>query len=96
MLISLLDDRLSKARYSSKISPNMCKIISEEIKDSVKQMNFDRYKIVSNVLIGQRKDQAIFTASRYAWDTNMDTFVSFTFQNEHIFCTATVYGVYSE
>ncbi|XP_076462725.1 dynein light chain Tctex-type 5-like [Babylonia areolata] len=96
MLKSLLEERFSRSRYSPKICANMCKIMGDEIKNRVKQMNFDRYKIVSNVLIGQKKDQAIINCSRCAWDEKLDNFASYTFQNEHIFVTATVFGVYTE
>lgn len=93
LLKNLLEDRLGKMRYSPKICPNMCKILSEEIKQKVKQLNFDRYKIVCNVTIGQKKDQSVVTSSRCVWDDKLDNYASYAFQNEHIFCTAIVFGV---
>ncbi|KAK7495827.1 hypothetical protein BaRGS_00012817 [Batillaria attramentaria] len=96
LLKTVLEEKLEKFRYSPKICPNMCKILSDDIKEKVKQMNFDRYKIVCNVLIGQKKDQGVMTCSRCVWDEKLDNFASYSFQNEHIFCTATVFGVYTE
>lgn len=93
---AVLVERLEKSRYSPKITPNMCKILSDLIKDKVKQLNFDRYKIICNVLIGQKKDQGAMTCSRCAWDERLDNYATYTFQNQHIFCTATVFGVYTE
>ena len=96
MLKTLLEDKMSKFRYSAKICANMCKILGDDIRDRVKHMNFDRYKIVSNVVIGQKKDQAVIACSRCAWDDKLDNYASYTFQNQHIFCTATVFGIYTE
>ncbi|KAL8605866.1 hypothetical protein ACOMHN_040510 [Nucella lapillus] len=96
VLKSMLEDRFSRFRYTPKICANMCKIVGDEIKNRVKLMNFDRYKIVASVVIGQKKDQAIMACSRCAWDEKLDNFASYTFQNEHIFVTATVFGVYCE
>ena len=96
VLKSILEDKMAKFRYSPKICSNMCKILGDEIRDRVKLMNFDRYKIVSHVVIGQKKDQGIVTCSRCAWDEKLDNYASYTFQNEHIFVTATVFGVYNE
>nr|KAG5705907.1 hypothetical protein BaRGS_030797 [Batillaria attramentaria] len=90
LLKTVLEEKLEKFRYSPKICPNMCKILSDDIKEKVKQMNFDRYKIVCNVLIGQKKDQGVMTCSRCVWDEKLDNFASYSFQNEHIFCTATL------
>ncbi|KAL8603554.1 hypothetical protein ACOMHN_052783 [Nucella lapillus] len=96
MLKAVMDEKMSKFHYSARICANMCKVLGDDIKDKVKQMNFDRYKIVSNVVIGQKKEQAVMMCSRCAWDDKLDNFASYTFQNEHIFCTATVFGIYME
>lgn len=96
MLKRVLEQKMDKFRYSARICANMCKILGDDIKEQVKEMNFDRYKIVSNVVIGQKKDQAIIMCSRCAWDEKLDNFASYTFQNEHVFCTAVVFGIYME
>ncbi|ESO94498.1 hypothetical protein LOTGIDRAFT_118384 [Lottia gigantea] len=92
----VLEDRLQTFKYNPKFSANFSKIISDEIKDKVKMLNFDRYKIVANVVIGQKRDVCVLVTSRCAWDDKLDNYVSYTFQNQHIFCTANVFGIYSE
>ncbi|XP_070196136.1 dynein light chain Tctex-type protein 2B-like isoform X2 [Littorina saxatilis] len=91
-----LEDKLGKFRYSPKICANMTKILADDIKAKVKALNFDRYKLVCHVVIGQKKDQAVMTCSRCAWDDKLDNYASYTFQNAHIFCTASVFGIYTE
>ena len=44
-------------------------------------LEFDRYKIVVQVDIGEFKGQGIKIASRALWDTNTDTYASSSFKN---------------
>ena len=74
----------------------MSRVLSDEIKKGVKAMNFDRYKIVCSVIIGEKKGQGVHVTSRCAWDERSDSFATYSFQNDKIFCTATVFGVYNE
>ncbi|GFO42628.1 TCTEX1 domain-containing protein 1-like [Plakobranchus ocellatus] len=93
---TILDSRLERFPYNPKFCANMSRILSDEIKRRVKAMNFDRYKIICSVTIGEQKGQGVHVTSRCAWDEKLDTFATYTFQNEKIFCTATVFGVYNE
>lgn len=74
----------------------MTKVLSEELKDRVKQMGLDRYKLVTNVIMGQRREQGVMITSRCAWDVRLDSYATYTFQNKSLFCTASVYGIYRE
>ncbi len=92
----VLEQRLVGFKYSHKQSPLVSRILSEEIKDRVKRMRYDRYKIVCIVTIGQTKGQGLRVASRCAWDTSLDNLCSYTWRGGSTFCTATVYGLYHE
>ncbi|GFR89671.1 Tctex1 domain-containing protein 1-like [Elysia marginata] len=93
---TVLESRLERFPYNPKFCANMSRMLSDEIKRGVKAMNFDRYKIVCSVIIGEQKGQGVQVTSRCAWDEKVDSFASYSFQNEKIFCTATVFGVYNE
>ncbi|XP_060065151.1 dynein light chain Tctex-type 5-like [Ylistrum balloti] len=92
----VLEDRLCEMKYNPRLCSNMSRLITEEIKDRVKMLKFDRYKIIVIVFIGENKDQGIQIASRCAWDEKVDTFATCNYQNSAIYATATVYGVYNE
>ncbi|XP_069127392.1 dynein light chain Tctex-type 5-like [Argopecten irradians] len=92
----VLSDRLGDIKYSPLVCSNISRLITEEIKDRVKMLKFDRYKIIVIVFIGENKDQGIQISSRCAWDDKVDTFANCTYQNSAIYATATVYGVYNE
>lgn len=92
----IVESRMSGLKYHPKFCPNMCKIISDDIKDSVKKLRFDRYKIVALVHIGEKKDQSTVVASRCAWDQAVDSYATYAMTNATLFCTASVYGIYNE
>ena len=70
------------------------KSLSDVIKSRVKEMNFPRYKIICNVVIGQRQHQAIRFASRCLWNSNLVSCASASYENSTLFAIATVYGLY--
>ena len=74
----------------------MAKVMSEEIKDQVKLLEFDRYKFVCLVTLGEKKNQDLRLTSRCAWDAGLDNSSSYTWQNMNSFCSVTVYGLYHE
>ncbi|XP_045160262.1 dynein light chain Tctex-type 5-like [Mercenaria mercenaria] len=93
---SIIDQRMKGFKYHPKFCSNMCKLLSDEIKDGIKKLKYDRYKIVAVVHIGERKDQSTVVASRCAWDKKLDNFATYTFETPSLFCTASVFGIYNE
>lgn len=92
----VLEDRLSDVDYSPRLCSNISRLISDEIKDRVKALKFDRYKIIVIVFVGENKEHGIQISSRSAWDDKVDTFATSKYQNSAIYATATVYGIYNE
>lgn len=92
----VIDGRLEGMKYSARLTPNINKVLSDEIKDKVKTLKYDRYKIIVVVTIGEKKGQGVMASSRCSWDDKTDNFVSHTFQNKQIFCTCNVFGVFKE
>ena len=74
----------------------MVKTLSHLINKKVKELNFERYKIVTTVTIGQIADQGVRVASRCLMDQETDQFASGSFTNSTLFAVATVYGFYYE
>ena len=82
--------------YSAKKCALVSKVLSEEIKDKVKSLGFERYKLVCLVTLGENKSQGVYVVSRCSWDANQDNYVTYNWKKENIFCTITVYGLYFE
>lgn len=93
---TILQSRLSGMKYSARLTPKIGKSLSDEIKDRVKMLNMDRYKIVCVLTIGQMGNQGLMLSSRCTWNEKFDCYATSSFKNQDIFCSATVYGVFTE
>ena len=76
---------------------SLSKNIADKIKEKCKSsMNIPRYKVIVQVTIGQMKDQGVKITSRSLWDTSTDNYATVCFQNEHIWASAIVFGLYTD
>uniref|UniRef100_A0A3B3TZE4 Dynein light chain Tctex-type family member 5 n=1 Tax=Poecilia latipinna TaxID=48699 RepID=A0A3B3TZE4_9TELE len=87
---------LRDMQYEPLHSREMTLTLCEVIRTRVKELMIPRYKTVILVHIGQLNGQGMQISSRCLWDPNFDTFVSHSFKNTSLFCSATVYGIYFE
>lgn len=76
-------------------------ILAKDIADKIKQeckekLNLPRYKLAVQVTIGQMKDQGASITSRCMWEPSTDNYASASFKNEHIWCSAIVFGIYTD
>ena len=92
----VLVQHLKDEKYEPNSSRQLAQTLAEMIKTSVKELNYERYKIVCMVTIGQMDEQGLRSASRCVWDENFDTFASGSYHNKSLFGVATVYAVYYE
>ena len=66
------------------------KELTDIIKERVKALGYDRYKLVVNVTVGQKKGQAMRFASRCLWDTSCDNLATEFYENKTLYCVAQV------
>ncbi|XP_064606928.1 dynein light chain Tctex-type 5-like isoform X2 [Liolophura sinensis] len=96
----ILDRVLAANLHDRKYDPLECSVLAkslaQDIRVKVKELGFKRYKIVSHVTIGEKKEQTVRMGSRFLWDTERDNYASASFENIHLFATATVFGIYFE
>mmetsp|Transcript_10136 Transcript_10136/g.9085 ORF Transcript_10136/g.9085 Transcript_10136/m.9085 type:complete len:133 (+) Transcript_10136:30-428(+) len=81
-------------QYDAEKANESVKSISEQIKQKLKSLGYDRYKYVVQVIIGERREQGVRTGTRCFWDSGTDNQATETFTNDYIFCVAIVYAVY--
>ena len=67
----------------------------ERVNTNISQFPF-RYKILSVITIGQKKDQGVRVGSRFLWDADRDSFCAVDWSNKHLYAVGTVYAVYYE
>ena len=96
ILKEVLMENLTEASYEASACRQLSKTLSDELKNRVKKLNIQRYKVISMVYIGSLGSQAVRIGSRCLWDVNCDTYSSYEFKNNSLFAVAMVYGVYFE
>ncbi len=82
--------------YDSKLSADLTKQLTDEIKCRVKTLGFRRYKFVVQVIIAQVKDQGFAVTSRSVWDNSKDNFATAVHETPHYVIVATVFASYFE
>ncbi|XP_053421367.1 dynein light chain Tctex-type protein 2B isoform X3 [Nycticebus coucang] len=78
---AVLKEELANAEYSPEEMPQLTKHLSENIKDKLKEMGFDRYKMVVQVVIGEQRGEGVFMAARCFWDADTDNYIHDVFMN---------------
>lgn len=93
---SVLESQLKDESYDPKSNKQMVLTLSEIIKSRVKELNYQSYKIVCMVTIGELKDQGFRMGSRCCWDPKWDNFATGNYKNKTLFAIGSVWGVYYE
>uniref|UniRef100_A0A5F4VVT1 Tctex1 domain-containing protein 2 n=1 Tax=Callithrix jacchus TaxID=9483 RepID=A0A5F4VVT1_CALJA len=58
---AVLKQELASAEYAPEETPQLTKHLSENIKDKLKEMGFDRYKMVVQVVTGEQRGEGVLT-----------------------------------
>ena len=97
VVIRVLHDSLTGIKYDSKMIPDLTKQIADRIKRLVKDMTYNRFKLVCFIFIGNKTGANISIGSRCLWHPdNGDTVAEATFETGAIYAVGTVYGLYFE
>eukprot|EP01028_Stygiella_incarcerata_P003150 TRINITY_DN15_c0_g1_i1.p1 TRINITY_DN15_c0_g1~~TRINITY_DN15_c0_g1_i1.p1 ORF type:complete len:120 (+),score=27.77 TRINITY_DN15_c0_g1_i1:374-733(+) len=92
----ILGETVVGMTYHPEEATKTVKEVSRQIQLAVNKLDFENYKIVVQVTIGQLRGQGGRITSRCLWDKDNDNFVSVSVKNSSLFCTALVFGCYSE
>lgn len=92
----ILEEKFKDFEYEPLDAGPLCKKTSLAIKDAVKKLGQDRYKIVCTVTVSQNRGQGVKQASRFLWDANRDNWIDSTYINHSLVAQATLYTLYYE
>lgn len=96
ILQNLITFNLQNYIYNPKTAPRLCLYLSEEIKLRVKKLDFDRYRIICVVTIGEKFHQSYKSVTKFLWDSKRDGYANFVFDSSNLFCNGTIYALYYE
>ncbi|XP_032590079.1 dynein light chain Tctex-type protein 2B isoform X2 [Drosophila grimshawi] len=80
--------------FHPKQSYHLAAQVSEEIKDSIKLMDFDRYRYVVLVSVGELLMQGLCSMVNFLWDADKDGFVTYSIQTPNYFAVCTIFYLY--
>ncbi|XP_074646238.1 dynein light chain Tctex-type 5-B-like [Tubulanus polymorphus] len=87
---------LDDLKYNAKECSGLAMDLSQIIQNRIKDLKFKRYKVVVNVVLGEKRDQGIEAASRCIWESSTDSFACVHYGNATLFAVATIHGIYYE
>ncbi|ESO98751.1 hypothetical protein LOTGIDRAFT_203677 [Lottia gigantea] len=91
---SVLTEFLADKTYSADDTTDWTKTISDTIKQKLKDLGYDRYKFLVQVVIGEQRGEGVKMACRCFWDSDTDNFAQDVFINDSLFCVAAAFGVF--
>ncbi|XP_072036127.1 dynein light chain Tctex-type 4-like [Amphiura filiformis] len=92
----ILENELEGVTYNPLKVSFLSSTLSDKIKAKVKQLGFNRHKLVVYVVMGSLLGQGLELTSRSVWNERTDDCVTVRYQNNSLFATAMVFAVYHE
>ncbi|CAH2311596.1 Hypothetical predicted protein [Pelobates cultripes] len=93
---SVLDNQLQESIYDATNSHQRALELAELVKRAVRELDYERYKLVCYVVLGPVSPRALYCCSRSVWSPNSDTYAEYLFQNNSLFALCIVYAGYYE
>lgn len=100
---SIIRGYFEKNKYSPEDATEMSQELSRLIRDGIinsarerDKLRMPRHKIIVQVLMGQKKEQKISILSKGYWDTYVDNYAKYTYEEDDFYCTAVVLGFYTD
>ncbi|ALC42355.1 CG14763 [Drosophila busckii] len=80
--------------FHPKQSYHMAAQVSEEIKNEIKTLNFDRYRFIVLVTVGELLMQGLCSMVNFLWDADKDGFLSYTIETPNYFAVCSIFYLY--
>ncbi|TRZ00003.1 hypothetical protein DNTS_022346, partial [Danionella cerebrum] len=90
----ILREQLHGVQYNPDEIPTLSRSLADTIKNKLKEVGFDRYKLVVQVVIGEQRGEGVKMAARCFWDADTDSYTQDVYMNDSLFCVAAAFGVY--
>lgn len=91
---TILEMRLEEQEYKADEVQSLSKELSDTIRDKIRGLDLERYKILVHCMIGEQRGQGLRTGCKMFWDSDTDNYLEEVYINKHIFAVVTVFGIY--
>jgi hypothetical protein len=93
---SVIETAISSYQYDPKQGKQFSLALADHVRSQIKQLPFQRYKLVVLVSIGQKRGQDLRIASRCMWDVKLDRHLTISKETQDAYVTVTIFLVYTE
>ncbi|XP_034481715.1 tctex1 domain-containing protein 2-like [Drosophila innubila] len=80
--------------FHPKYSLHMAAQVSEDIKTRIKALNFDRYRYIVLITVGEYLMQGLYSLANFLWDAEKDGYVNYTIETPKFFAVCSVFYLY--
>uniref|UniRef100_A0A8C1M5Z4 Tctex1 domain containing 2 n=1 Tax=Cyprinus carpio TaxID=7962 RepID=A0A8C1M5Z4_CYPCA len=77
----ILREQLYGAQYDPEEAPALSRALADSIKNKLRDVGFDRYKLVVQVVVGEQRGEGVKMAARCFWDADTDSYAQDIFMN---------------
>ncbi|CAH1968030.1 unnamed protein product [Acanthoscelides obtectus] len=96
ILVNVMTEAIEGLKYDADKCSKQARWASSAIRAKVKELEFDRYKIVIIVSIGEKNSQDILATCRFLWDAEKDRYSIYSLENTYVYGIAQCFGLYYE
>lgn len=91
---TILESRLEDQEYNPDEIQSISKEIADSVRDRVRSLELERYKILVHCMIGEQRGEGLRTGCKMFWDSDTDNYLEEVYVSKHLFAVVTVFGVY--
>jgi hypothetical protein len=95
-ILEVLIEQMKDESYNPTTVNELVKDISRSVHQLMKNIQLPRYKIITQTVIGQKREQLLRIASRCLWDPKTDNMLSVNYETKDMIAVVIVYAVYLE
>merc|ERR1712004_891484 len=89
-----LVEELNGMTYNAEEATDLSKKVADSLKAKLKDLEYDRYKFLVQVIVGEQRGEGCKMGARCFWDSDTDNYAQDIFMNDSLFCVAAVFGVF--
>ncbi|CAO1301480.1 unnamed protein product [Diamesa serratosioi] len=97
-IIAEIINKQMKARkitkFDTKLTISLCRSLSEEILSTIKLREYNRYRIIVVITVGEKYHQTFHQSTKFLWDAENDAVANYVYDRPDIYVIGTVYGIY--
>ncbi|CAF3898888.1 unnamed protein product [Rotaria sp. Silwood2] len=93
---SVIETAIAGYTYDPNQAKHFAVALADLIRSQMKQLPFPRYKIMTQVCIGQKRGQNLRIVSRCIWDLKQDRHITITKETADAYVMVTIFFIYTE